>query len=624
MLGGLGDDTYVVDDAGDIVTESAAQGTADTVQTGLAYTLGANVENFVLTGVASVNGTGNTLDNKITGNSGNNSLNGSSGDDYLDGNGGTDTLVGGAGDDTFVVNDSTDVVTEAAAGGTDTVQSSITFTLAGTQLENLTLTGGSALNGTGNAFNNTIQGNSGNNSLLGDTGNDSMTGGGGTDTLDGGVGNDTLSGVGSLATLIGGVGNDAFFVDGNDTIVEAAGEGTDTVNSYANLTLAAEFENLVLLGAAVTGAGNDVANDITGNDNGNNLSGGLGNDTIDGGLGNDFLSGEIGVDSLIGGDGNDSLDGGDGADRMVGGAGDDTYVISVASDVITEAAGAAGGWDTAQSLVAYNLAANVEKLELLGSANINANGNSGANWLEGNAGNNSLNGGAGNDTLEGGAGNDTLVGSSGNDTFILSIGDDADKITEVSGGGTDTILSAIDHTLEANVENLTLTGTAYRGWGNNSANVITGNGSVNNLDGGNGNDTVYGGAGNDTLYGGFGNDKLYGGDGDDRLDGIYNQDRAMYTSVLDGHDLLTNWSLGGTGQDYVDLDGLFDSLGVASAQRAGRVSIIDNGGGADVCVDTDGVGGWDYNVCSIQYVPDLATITVGTATTCDVFVGTGP
>ncbi|NEK20789.1 hypothetical protein GR257_39480, partial [Rhizobium leguminosarum] len=69
-IGGAGDDTYVVDNAGDVVTENAGEGN-DTVKTALAaYTLGANVENLVYTGTAAFAGTGNELANAITGGAG--------------------------------------------------------------------------------------------------------------------------------------------------------------------------------------------------------------------------------------------------------------------------------------------------------------------------------------------------------------------------------------------------------------------------------------------------------------------------------------------------------------------------------------------------------------------------
>ena len=282
MAGGAGNDTYVVDNAGDIVIEAAAAGT-DTVQSSITYTLGANLENLILTGAAAINGTGNTGNNILTGNTGNNSLNGGAG---------ADNMAGGLGDDTYVVDNIGDVVTEAAGAGTDTVQSSITYTL-GANLENLTLTGAAAISGTGNNLDNIITGNTANNILSGGDGNDTLNGGAGADTL------------------IGGFGNDTYVVDNaGDSVIENSGAGTDTVQSSISYTLGANLENLTLTGAAaISGTGNDLNNVIQGNAANNTLTGGLGSDTLNGGNGNDTFVYTSISDSAFGPSNQDTITG---------------------------------------------------------------------------------------------------------------------------------------------------------------------------------------------------------------------------------------------------------------------------------------------------------------------------
>ncbi len=131
-----------------------------------------------------------SLSQRLIGGAGNDTLTGGAGNDYISGEAGADTLIGGAGNDTMIggtgndtyrVDSTTDTITENASAGTDIVQSSVSYTL-GANLENLTLTGASAINGTGNTLDNTITGNASDNTL---------DGGAGFDTLIGGTGNDT-------------------------------------------------------------------------------------------------------------------------------------------------------------------------------------------------------------------------------------------------------------------------------------------------------------------------------------------------------------------------------------------------------------------------------------------------
>ncbi|WP_276544470.1 DUF4347 domain-containing protein [Pseudomonas laurylsulfatiphila] len=655
MTGGTGNDTYYVDNLGDLVKEVANEG-ADKVVATIDYVLASNVENLTL-GSGAAAGTGNALDNTLTGNATANTLNGGAG---------ADTLAGGLGNDTYVVDNALDVVSEtsALASEIDTVQSSASWTL-GANLERLVLTGAAAINGTGNALNNTLTGNA--------TAN----------TLNGGAGADTLA---------GGLGNDTYVVDNALDVVSetsALASEIDTVQSSATWTLGANLERLVLTGAAaINGTGNALNNTLTGNATANTLNGGAGADTLAGGLGNDTyvvdnaldvvsetstLASEIDTvqssatwtlganleklvltgDAAINGTGNalnntltgnataNTLNGGAGADTLVGGLGNDNYVVDNALDVVSETSALASEIDTVQSSVSWTLGANLENLRLLATGIANATGNSLNNVIYAGTGNNILDGSTGIDTasyayaasaigaslatnaaqatggsgldtllnfenltgsnyndtlignqlanvLNGGTGADRLSGGDGSDIyFVDNIGDSVNETnTLVSTGGEDTVFSYLtDYTLSSNVENLRVlaTGTAnstgnslnnliYAGSGNNSldgaagidtasyayagsavsvslaidaAQATGGSGSdtllnFENLTGGNFNDiltgsttanTLSGGAGNDTLNGGAGNDLLLGGTGVDRLNGGSGADRFDFNAL---------------------------------------------------------------------------------------------
>ena len=343
---------------------------------------------------------GTASNNNLVGTAGNDYIDGKAGNDTLNGGAGVDILIGGTGNDTYIVDTSTDTIIENLNNGTDNVISSVTYTL-GNNLENLTLNGTTAINGTGNSLNNTITGNTANN------------------ILDGGLGTDTL---------IGGAGNDTYIVDSTtDTITDSA--GIDTIQSSVNLSLVnyGTIENLNLTGTALNGTGNGLGNTITGNGGNNTLNGGLGNDTLVGGLGNDTLIGSAGNDSLVGGTGND------------------TYLFSITTsigtDTITEAVG--GGQDTIDftgttAAIRLNLSitttqtlvANGSKL-ILTTANAieNVIAGAGADRIIGNGLDNRLFGGTGNDALTSGAGNDTLVGGAGNDILTGGLGNDVFSFT---------------------------------------------------------------------------------------------------------------------------------------------------------------------------------------------------
>ncbi|EFL88146.1 peroxidase family protein [Ahrensia sp. R2A130] len=380
--------------------------------------------------------------------------------------------------------------------------------------------------------------------LIGSAYQDHIVALGSDDTLIGGGGNDNLIGGEGADSMSGGTGDDIYSVDNvGDLVIEAVGEGIDTVYATSDFTLGANVETLIGVGS--------IAQELHGN---------AGSNAIYGGAFNSMLFGEGGDDALLGGSGDERLDGGTGADYMAGGAGNDTYVIDDIGDVIDETAGSGGsGIDTVEIESTYTLLSDFENLTLTGSGNFDGNGNALDNMITGNSGNNFLLGHDGADTLIGGAGNDILGGGAGIDTMIGGLGDDlysvtesADVIVELAGEGTqDTVYAAVDYTLADNIENLILQNAGLTGTGNAMSN---------------------------SMYGSAGDDRINGAGGADYLVGLGGNDTYIFVA-------------GDSGVDYIALG--FDGAGAAIGDS---IELSGYGAGATLTEVDRNAGGAAYEV----------------------------
>jgi len=424
--GGLGTDTvsyvYAASGVSVSLTTNASQVTGGSGSDKLL-----NIESLIGSNYNDVL-TGNAGNNVLTGGLGADSLSGGVGDDVLNGGLGADTMIGGDGTDTYYVDSALDVVSEsnpASSGGRDIVYTEIDYTL-GDNVESLRILAPGAINGTGNALNNSLYAGAGNN------------------ILDGGDGRDIASylyaSAGVTVSLATGAGQDT------------GSSGTDTLRNIEYLAGSA-FDDL-----------------LTGNDGNNDLTGGMGADTLDGGAGADTLNGSVGADMMIGGDGND------------------IYYVDNVGDVVSETSSATtGGSDTVYSSISFTLGANIENLRLLGTDASDGTGNALNNGLYAGAGNNVLDGGdgidtvsylyatagvsvslaiatgqttggsgtdilrnvenlagsafddllrgnSGNNELKGGSGNDTLDGAGGSDKFVFGSDFGIDRINDFTPG----------------------------------------------------------------------------------------------------------------------------------------------------------------------------------------------
>ncbi|PTS87679.1 hypothetical protein DBR21_11985 [Caulobacter sp. HMWF009] len=389
------------------------------------------------------NDTINGLDGADTldGMNGADSLVGGAGNDVLDGGDGNDTMAGGLGDDLIRVHNRGDVVVELVGEGTDTVESSVSYTLTGgAAIEVLTAANAvGPVNLTGNGFAQQLIGN------------------GGINLLDGGAGADTM---------IGGGGNDTYIVDdAGDVVTEAVGGGYDGVRAKTNsYMLGAEVELLTFIGVGnFSGTGNASTNVITG------------------------------------GAGNDTLDGAGGTDVLVGGLGDDTYKVDTAGDQTVEQIGQ--GIDTVLSTAAMTaLSANLEHLQFVGIGNFKGFGNALNNQITGGAGNDTLDGGVGADTLTGGLGDDVYFIDSASDVINEAVGGGADRIltrlsTATAADNVEGLIYYGPGTFEGFAN---ATGTSLFGAGGND--TLTGAAGADRLAGMGGNDVLTGNGGADLFY----------------------------------------------------------------------------------------------------------------------------
>jgi Ca2+-binding RTX toxin-like protein len=569
LNGGKGDDTYIVDSTKDKVVENianAASGGIDTVKSTVSFSLAAlaNVENLTLLGKMHLDATGNALDNKLAGNDGANEL---------DGGQGADTMAGGKGGDTYFVDNVGDLVKEKAGEGDDTIVSTVAIAAPVAHVENYTFNVNTAIQFTGNADTAWIDGGTGNDTLTsgglinimlnGEAGDDTLIGSSKTDRLHGGTGADLM---------IGGDGGDYYWVDNvKDKVQEAANQGIDLVYSSVNIDkLAANVEKLQLTDKALIGTGNELDNVIAGTSGDNVLDGGTGKDILIGGEGNDTyiidnsddgvyenknggidlvksavsfkldlwaenltLTGNKHINAegneydnvLTGNDGNNLIDGHAGKDAMNGGKGDDFYGVDDAGDTVTETLTGAqgGGKDRVYSAIDFALGANLEGLQLTGTA-LKGTGNELDNELAGNALAN---------ILDGGKGADVMSGVKGDDTYYVDSA--LDVVKEKAGEGIDTVISTV--ALAAAIDQVECyifkTSEAVSFIGSAHAERIEGGTGSDTLNGGGGGDALYGQAGDDTLTGGKMTDWLYGGDGADTMTGGTGDDIYYVDNVND-------------------------------------------------------------------------------------------
>jgi Ca2+-binding RTX toxin-like protein len=556
------------------------------------------------------------------GGEGHDRITGSKGNDSLEGDAGNDTITGGRGDDTMLGGAGNDLFAWSAGDGSDQVDGQVgvdTVRFTGS-ISKETMTIGAI--GGGIVF--TRDG------LPQVAANDvervqiRALAGADTITINDLAGSDVQRVTIDLAATAGGA-----LADANVDTVEILGSGlNDTID--INWT-----------GSAVRVAGLVAETDIAhaGSKDVLKVTGGVGNDILNAagvpaGKMSLRLLGDAGDDTIFGSAGNDIVTGGAGNDLVYLGAGNDRFIWNFPDDGVDKVDGQTG-LDTLQ----FGGSANGDVIYINGMGErtfvshsgvigvdlndvetIQVQCGTGADYVglsdldladakrvtidlgagDGKSDTVQVNGGDGNEQIAVAMSNGVVSVTGLPVQLTIAHVETGDTLFVGGGDGNDVITAA---SLPASAMTLVLTG-----WDGND--TITGNGGDNTLGGDKGNDTLRGGGGTDLIYGGLdndlldggtggdllageaGNDRIVGNRGDDTISGGLGNDTFFYNSVLDGHDVISDFDGDAVGgQDVLNLDALFDALGIANGSRAGRVELTDNGGTVDIRVNADGNGG---------------------------------
>ena len=567
----------------------------------------------------------------ITGTLATNALNGTTGNDVIDGLAGADTMTGGLGDDTYYVDNSGDSVIEGSNGGTDTIISSVGYSLSALpNVENLKLVGGATW-GTGNSSDNTFTVASQSAFVTGSNGASGVT-------IKPGSGSDTVTGV--ITPFIEGL--QRYYVQ------------VDYSSNTASQSIDANLATGVLLDGM---GGTDTLSNVRG------VTAGAGNDLLCGGSKIQFIAGEF-QERFQGNGGNDTIDGGETQRGYV----DHVLFYDSPLGVVVNLGANALALTDGSSIASGTARDGYGTLDTLRNIT-GAIGSSYADYLVGSDAPNYFEGLAGNDTIDGAGGDDTIHYNGVNSALIVNLGSVAvtyngvtvNAGTATDGYGTVDTLRSIEgargglgndiligsngnNRLRGDVGYDTIDGGAGIDFASyeNSPNTVTvflENGSANVSDGMDGRDTltniegIVGTSFDDYLNGGAGDQWFIGRGGSNVINGGAGSDWVSYRDSPDPSGVTVNltsgtatngwgglWQLGGTdaltsienaeGGDYADT-----LTGDANANQfigGGGNDTIDGGVGEDVAI---------YSGLRNEYT--VTTASDGAVTVQDLRTATG-